>query len=235
MIMRERHRVEISGVVQGVGFRPFVHRLACELKLSGWTGNSLSGVVVEFEGPADACAAFLHRVRSDAPPRAGIRGITASRLPVDGGSDFVIRHSSAGGAAATTEIMPDLAPCADCVSEILDPGDHRYGHPFTNCTQCGPRFSIVLSLPFDRERTTMRAFSMCPQCREEYESPGNRRFHAQANACTDCGPQLAFADSSGRTLGMRADALDLPVVIEIEHGRAKRQVWSRHEFPWASL
>jgi hydrogenase maturation protein HypF len=208
MTMHERQRIEISGAVQGVGFRPFVQRLACELGLAGWAGNSLSGVVVEVEGPPDACAMFLQRLRSDAPPRAVIRGIAASLAPLEGGSDFIIRQSSAADAALTTEITPDFATCADCVREIFDPANRRYAHPFTNCTQCGPRFSIVLSLPFDRERTTMRAFPMCRQCREEYESPGDRRFHAQANACPDCGPQLAYADAGGRTLSTRGEALE---------------------------
>ena len=204
----ERHRLEISGSVQGVGFRPFVHRLATELNLSGWAINVRSGLVVEMEGPADSCAAFLLRVRSDAPPHASVRDIAATPLPVQGGSDFHIRESTLGEATAACVIVPDLAPCAACVREILDPANRRHGYPFTHCTQCGPRFSIVLALPYDRERTTLRGFPMCAACREEYESPGDRRFHSQPNACPDCGPRLEFADASGRTLALRGEALE---------------------------
>jgi len=215
---RERHRLEITGTVQGVGFRPFVHRLADELNLSGWAGNARSGLVVEMEGAADSCADFLRRLRSEAPPHATVRDIAASRLPLQGGSAFLIRESTIGETSAAGEITPDLAPCDACVREIFDPANRRHAYPFTNCTQCGPRYSIVLALPYDRERTTMRGFPMCPACREEYESPADRRFHAQPNACRDCGPQLAFADASGRTLALREEALE-QAARAIESGR----------------
>lgn len=208
MTARERHRVEITGAVQGVGFRPFVHRLAGELALAGWASNSLSGLVIEIEGSPESCAAFVRRVRSDAPPHASVRAVLPSTIPLQGEEGFVIRESSVEQTAATAEIAPDLATCADCLHEFLDPTNRRHGYPFTNCTQCGPRFSIVLALPYDRERTTMRGFAMCAQCREEYESPGDRRFHAQPNACPQCGPRLAFADSEGRTLATREEALE---------------------------
>lgn len=218
MTLRERHRIEIAGAVQGVGFRPFVHRLAAELKLAGWARNARSGLVVEIEGTAAACAAFLQRVRSDEPAHAKVRDVTTAQLPLQGGEGFLIRESSIEASAATAEIVPDLATCAECVSEIFDPANRRHGYPFTNCTQCGPRFSIVLALPYDRERTTMRGFPMCAACREEYESPGNRRFHAQPNACPDCGPQLALADATGRALGTREQALE-QAALAIESGQ----------------
>lgn len=218
MASHERHRLEITGAVQGVGFRPFVHRLATELNLSGWAVNARSGLVIELEGTADSCAAFLRRVRSDAPSHAAVRDIAATCLPIQGGKDFLIHESSMVETTATGEIVPDLAPCDACVREIVDPANRRHGYPFTNCTQCGPRFSIVLSLPYDRERTTMRAFPMCTSCLEEYKSPGDRRFHAQANACPDCGPRLEFADASGRTLASRGEALE-QAARAIESGR----------------
>lgn len=218
MASNERHRLEITGTVQGVGFRPFVHRLAAELNLSGWAVNARSGLVVEMEGAADSCAAFLCRVRSDAPPHAAVRDIAATRLSIQGGNDFLIRESTIVETTATGEVVPDFAPCAACVREIFDPANRRHGYPFTHCTQCGPRFSIVLSLPYDRERTTMRDFPMCTACLEEYESPGDRRFHAQANACPDCGPRLEFADASGRTLALREEALE-QAARAIESGR----------------
>ena len=215
---RERYRLEISGTVQGVGFRPFVHRLADDLKLAGWAGNTRSGLIVEMEGTADSCADFLRRLRADAPPHATVRDIAASRLPLQGGNAFLIRESMIGETSATGEIGPDLAPCDACVREIFDPANRRHAYPFTNCTQCGPRYSIVLALPYDRERTTMRGFPMCPACREEYESPTDRRFHAQPNACPDCGPQLEFADVSGRVLATREHALE-QTARAIESGR----------------
>jgi len=218
MSARERHRLAITGAVQGVGFRPFVHRLAHELKLAGQAGNTRAGLVIEIEGTAEACADFLRRLRSESPPHAMVRDIAAVRLPLQGGDDFVILKSSIEETGVTAEILPDLATCAACVSEIFDPTNRRHAYPFTNCTQCGPRFSIVLALPYDRERTTMRGFPMCAACREEYESPGDRRFHAQPNACPTCGPQLAFADAEGRVLATREEALE-QAALAIEMGQ----------------
>ncbi|MCB1235983.1 MAG: carbamoyltransferase HypF, partial [Verrucomicrobiae bacterium] len=200
------------GAVQGVGFRPFVFRLATELNLAGWARNALAGLVVEIEGPPEDCAAFLERVEKNPPPFATVRHIAHSPRPVEGGSGFRIHHSrlesAAGTEAANTEILPDLATCPDCLREIFDPANRRHLYPFTNCTQCGPRFSIVLALPYDRERTTMRGFPLCAACRDEYESPGDRRFHAQPNACPDCGPRLEFTDPSGHRLATRGEALE---------------------------
>jgi len=204
----ERHRLEIAGAVQGIGFRPFVYRLACQRELSGWARNSLTGLTVEIEGAPDACAEFLSEIRDRPPPNSTVREVVDSRLPIKGSVDFVIRESQVEPIGATTEILPDLATCPDCVREIFSPENRRHHYPFTNCTQCGPRFSIVNSLPWDRQRTTMRGFEMCPACRAEFASSGDRRFHAQPIACPDCGPQLTFADETGRMLAEREEALE---------------------------
>jgi hydrogenase maturation protein HypF len=209
MAGRERHQLHITGLVQGVGFRPCVHRLATELGLVGHAFNTGSGLVVEIEGEAEACSEFLRRVRSEAPPHAEVRDIAITRAALQGGSDFQILASNEDQGSAAAEAMPDLAPCGDCLSEIFDPANRRHAYPFTNCTQCGPRFSITLALPYDRERTTLRGFVMCAKCREEYADPGDRRFHAQPNACPQCGPQLAFADPTGRVGATREEALEV--------------------------
>lgn len=204
----QRHQLRITGRVQGVGFRPLVHRLAAELRLAGHAFNTSSRLEVEIEGEAEACAEFLRRVRCETPPHAEVRDIAVADMALRGGAEFRILESSHEDSAATAEIMPDLAPCPACLNDIFAPTNRRHGYPFTNCTQCGPRFSIVLAMPYDRERTTMRGFPMCAPCHEEYASPGDRRFHAQANACPQCGPQLAFADAAGRVLATRAEALE---------------------------
>lgn len=218
MAKRERHRLEIAGAVQGVGFRPFAHRLAVELDLAGWAMNSLQGVDIEIEGDAVTCADFVRQVRESPPPNAVVRHISVTRLPVEGTTGFEIRQSEIRAGEGATEMLPDLATCPDCIREIFDPGNRRYHYPFTNCTRCGPRFSIVRALPWDRERTTMDPFEMCPACREEFESPGDRRFHAQPNACPDCGPQFAFADAAGRTVAYGGEALE-NAARAIEAGR----------------
>jgi len=204
----ERFRLEISGAVQGVGFRPHVFRLASEKNLAGWVGNSSAGLTVEIEGPADACADFLHAIRSAPPPNASVHDINVSRCRLEGAAHFVIRASTLEPGDAATEILPDLATCPDCIREIFDPANRRYLYPFTNCTQCGPRFSIIKSLPWDRENTTMRGYAMCAACRSEFDSPGDRRFHAQPNACAECGPTLAFTDEHGSEHAIDEEALE---------------------------
>ncbi len=195
-----RVQVLIEGVVQGVGFRPFVHRLATELGLSGFVGNDSTSVFVEVEGAEPGVSAFLARVRSDAPPLAYVASVRATPLPptADGesarGFRIVASESSDG---ARTLVPPDTAVCDDCVRELFDPADRRYRHPFITCTNCGPRFTIIESLPYDRPATTMAGFPMCPACRQEYEDPADRRFHAQPVACPDCGPRLWFEDAAG--------------------------------------
>ncbi len=187
-----RLRVEIHGAVQGVGFRPFVYRLAAELGLAGWVINDTAGVFIEVEGNESKLDEFLRRLSSEAPPRALIQSLNAAWLAPAGYAQFEIRHSDGQG-SKTVLVLPDIATCPDCLREVLDPADRRYGYPFTNCTNCGPRFSILQALPYDRPNTTMRRFVMCPACQAEYDSPLNRRFHAQPNACAVCGPRLSVS------------------------------------------
>lgn len=186
-----RLRIEIHGAVQGVGFRPFVYRLASELQLSGWVLNDTRGVFIEVEGPHPDLLAFVQRLPVEHPPAALIHTLTTAWLPANGDSGFTIRHSEDRG-APTALVLPDLGTCPDCLAEVFAAGDRRHTYPFTNCTNCGPRFTIVEALPYDRPNTTMRRFTMCPACQTEYEDPHNRRFHAQPNACPVCGPQLAL-------------------------------------------
>jgi hydrogenase maturation protein HypF len=203
---RLRLRISIQGAVQGVGFRPFVYRLARALGLAGWVENSGQGVTIEVEGPEPDLAEFRRRLVEEPPPRALLGGVEARRLDAVGEAGFVIRDSDRSGARSAF-VLPDVATCADCLRELLDPADRRYRYPFVNCTSCGPRYSIVLELPYDRERTTMARFTMCRRCRVEYEDPGDRRFHAEPNACPACGPQLELLDERGRRLERRDGAL----------------------------
>ena len=177
--------------MQGVGFRPFVYRLAAELGLHGWVINDTEGVFIEVEGAEAALARFLDRLPAETPPRAIVQSLSSTWLPPVGYAQFEIRHSDSAG-AKTALILPDVATCPDCLGELLDPDDRRHRYPFTNCTNCGPRFSIIEALPYDRPNTTMRRFTMCPACQAEYDSPLDRRFHAQPNACPVCGPRLTL-------------------------------------------
>ncbi len=186
-----RVAVTVSGVVQGVGFRPFVHRLARKLKLSGWVQNTPQGVAIELEGAAAALEEFLKRLKSEAPPHASLDPLEARWLAPVGISGFEIR-ASAAGSRPTATVPPDIAICDECLAELLNPADRRFRYPFTNCTHCGPRFTIIESLPYDRPRTTMARFQQCPACLAEYQDPADRRYHAQPNACPVCGPQLAL-------------------------------------------
>jgi hydrogenase maturation protein HypF len=202
----QRLRTSVAGAVQGVGFRPFVHRLAHDLSLTGWVTNSARGVTIEVEGPPPALARFLERLKRERPPLSAIDEIRAEYLEPAGFARFEIRESEATG-EKTAVVLPDVATCPDCLREIFDPADRRHLYPFTNCTNCGPRYSILERLPYDRPNTTMKRFVMCPECRSEYEDPRDRRFHAQPNACPACGPQLELWDASGATLDRRDDAL----------------------------
>jgi hydrogenase maturation protein HypF len=201
-----RVRARVDGTVQGVGYRPFVYRLADELGISGWVLNDERGVLVEAEGPPDAVAAFVARLSSDAPPLAEVRGVQAEAVDVVGATGFQIVASERGG-AATAPVTPDSATCADCLGELADPGDRRHRYPFLNCTNCGPRFTIVQGIPYDRPTTTMAAFEMCGACRAEYEDPLDRRFHAQPNACPDCGPRARLLERDGTPVEGAADAV----------------------------
>jgi hydrogenase maturation protein HypF len=188
--------LRVSGIVQGVGFRPFVHALATRHGLQGYVLNDSGGVVIEVEGPADRVEAFPGRLRAEAPPASRIFSIDASRHEPAGYRGFEIRHSLIRE-GRDVPIPPDIATCGDCLREVFDPADRRHRYPFTNCTNCGPRFTLAKDVPYDRPRTTMAAFTMCALCRAEYENPSDRRFHAQPNACPACGPRLALLDAAG--------------------------------------
>src|SRR5258708_40317498 len=188
-----RCRVQVEGIVQGVGFRPFVHAIAHRLGLSGMVGNDDTGVFIEVEGPVALVGRFQEALAREAPPLAVIEGISARPVPPTGGQGFFIAGSVCGGQPRTF-ISPDIATCDDCLSELADPGDRRYRYPFVNCTNCGPRFTIVRGVPYDRPSTTMASFPMCERCRAEYDDPSDRRFHAQPNACPECGPSLRLVD-----------------------------------------
>jgi hydrogenase maturation protein HypF len=199
-------RITITGVVQGVGFRPFIYRLATEIGLMGWVNNSSQGVRIEVEGAEEEISAFISRIQTEKPPLAIIQRLETASIPHNGASDFVIQHTDSTG-EKTTLILPDVATCPECLRECLDPNDRRFLYPFTNCTNCGPRFSIIESLPYDRPNTTMKQFEMCDDCRAEYENPLDRRFHAQPNACPVCGPHLELWDADGTVLATHQDAL----------------------------
>ena len=185
----KRVRVRLRGIVQGVGFRPFVHHLAGKFGLAGYVLNSSAGLVAEVEGDGPAVDAFLGALGAEAPPLAWIQEMAVEALPLVGGAGFEIRHS----ATETGEfalISPDVATCPECLRDCREPGNRRFGYPFTNCTNCGPRYTIIRDIPYDRASTTMAEFRMCAECRMEYGDPGNRRFHAQPNACPVCGPEI---------------------------------------------
>jgi hydrogenase maturation protein HypF len=194
---RRRLRLAVAGAVQGVGFRPFVYRLAEELGLAGWVANDPRGVRIEVEGEAAVLHRFRARLAAERPPLSEIHRVESAWLRAEAGPEagsgaaFEIRQSDAAG-ARTAVVLPDAATCPACLAEVLDPADRRHRYPFTNCTHCGPRFTIVRALPYDRPNTTMAGFVMCPDCRREYQDPRDRRFHAQPNACPVCGPRLAL-------------------------------------------
>jgi len=203
---RARLLVAVRGAVQGVGFRPFVYRLAEELSLTGWVQNSPAGVELEVEGERAGVARFLLRLEAERPPLASIQGVESRWLEPHGATTFEIRPSAQGGESRAL-VLPDIATCADCRAEIFDPTARRHRYPFTNCTNCGPRYSIIEGLPYDRAKTTMRRFTMCEACRAEYEDPRDRRFHAQPIACFACGPRLRASDGDNRELGRDEAAL----------------------------
>ena len=201
-----RWRFQIRGAVQGVGFRPFVFRLAEEESLCGWVENSPRGVTLEVEGDPEELASFRRRLENELPPNARISGLELTKLDPAGFSDFTIRKSDHSGPRTAT-VLADIATCEQCRAEVFDPANRRFRYPFTNCTHCGPRFSIIAALPYDRANTSMARFAMCPDCLREYTDPRDRRFHAQPNACPVCGPQLALWDGGGRELAAGGEAL----------------------------
>jgi hydrogenase maturation protein HypF len=191
-----RTRVQVEGVVQGVGFRPFVYSLATRLGLAGHVGNDAAGVFIEVEGAPPLVVDFLALLERDAPPLARIEAVRTTALEPGGGAGFAIVASDPGGRRQAL-VSADSATCADCLAELADPGDRRFGYPFINCTNCGPRFTIVRDVPYDRPLTTMAGFALCAACAAEYHDPGDRRFHAQPVCCPDCGPRLQLLDAAG--------------------------------------
>jgi len=187
----QRLHIVVQGIVQGVGFRPFVYTQALHWGLSGFVLNNSIGVVIEIEGEEQALAGFQHALHNELPPLARIVAITCESVPLHHESNFVIIHSETGTERRAL-ISPDTATCTACLREIYDPADRRFHYPFTNCTNCGPRFTIIQDVPYDRDKTTMSVFPMCPACQQEYADPLNRRFHAQPNACPVCGPQFSL-------------------------------------------
>ena len=203
-----RQHFTVTGVVQGVGFRPFVHRIATELGLAGFVGNDSGAVFLEVQGERARVDEFARRLRAEAPPLARISTVTVTDLALEteatafAGEFRIVKSRAVTGAA--TPIPPDIAVCDDCVGELFDPHDRRYRHPFVTCTNCGPRFTIIRELPYDRPATTMSGFAMCDRCAAEYHDPADRRFHAQPIACPDCGPSLRFSSVSGEVTGSDA-------------------------------
>ncbi|MBX3063630.1 MAG: carbamoyltransferase HypF [Anaerolineae bacterium] len=204
-----RIRITVQGAVQGVGFRPFIYRLATDLHIGGWVSNTAQGVTIEAEGADNALQSMLSRIEQEKPPLALINSIRHIFIAPMGESAFSIQHQTeqTANTPKSALILPDVAICPDCLRELFDPTDRRYRYPFINCTHCGPRYSIIESLPYDRPNTAMRQFEMCEECRAEYENPLDRRFHAQPTACPHCGPHLELWDAEGAVLASDHDAL----------------------------
>jgi len=200
--------IRVQGIVQGVGFRPFIYRLATGLGIKGQVSNTEQGVIIKAEGEKGTLKRFIEEIKGKSPPLSKISSVHSSSIGPCHFTSFEIVKSKKGG-KVKTEISPDVATCNECLKEILDPKDRRHGYAFTNCTNCGPRYTIIESLPYDRPNTSMKHFPMCKRCKKEYEDPLNRRFHAQPNACPDCGPHLFFVDETGSRRG--ADPLRLAV------------------------
>ncbi|SMC21232.1 Hydrogenase maturation protein, carbamoyltransferase HypF [Desulfacinum hydrothermale DSM 13146] len=203
---QRRIRIQVDGIVQGVGFRPTVYQLARSLDLVGWVRNDSEGVEIEVAGPSDRVQAFVSRLPQEAPPLAKIVRLEVKERPWEPGDGFHIQASERTG-SRTTLISPDVSICEDCRRELLDPSDRRFRYPFINCTNCGPRYTIIRDVPYDRDNTTMDCFPMCAACRAEYEDPRNRRFHAQPNACWQCGPLVWLEDAQGHRLAEKDEAV----------------------------
>ncbi len=219
--MRTRRRLEVTGVVQGVGFRPFVHRLACDLQLGGFVRNDVGRVHIEVEGPESSVTLFRALLREQSPPLAAIDTIVAEVMAPHGEASFRIEASADGSpdVEPPVRVVPsDVATCDDCLAELFDPADRRYRHPFITCTNCGPRFTIITELPYDRPNTTMTRFELCPTCSAEYHDPADRRFHAQPLACPACGPRLRYENGGGFTTA-GSDAVIAAVQADLAAGK----------------
>ena len=226
----QRVRIDVEGTVQGVGFRPFVYRLARELELSGWVRNTMNGVSIEAEGSSQAVDTFLQRLQTDAPAPACVESIHRHVVPVLDDRGFAIHRSTEPGRRALV-IPPDLATCAGCLRELADSSDRRFRYPFLTCTQCGPRFSLLRAMPYERSNTTMSTFPLCPDCQGEYDAEANRRFHAEPMACPACGPRVGLWDDQGRETArgeaalQRAEALLRAGLILAVKGLGGFQLW----------
>jgi hydrogenase maturation protein HypF len=213
--MNRRVHIAVRGAVQGVGFRPFVYRLASELHLTGWVSNSPHGVIIEAEGTEESVRALIFRLEADKPVHAFITGMESTILAPRDYEDFRILQSRTDENPSAI-VLPDIATCDECLAEIRDPENRRYRYAFTNCTHCGPRYSIIESLPYDRARTSMKRFTMCADCMQEYEDPSNRRFHAQPNACPRCGPQMELWDRHGFVCAREHAAMEAAVRLILD-------------------
>src|SRR5690348_2085506 len=189
--MLSAYSISVHGVVQGVGFRPFVYRLARANRLTGWVLNAEQGVEIHIEGEEKSLSSFLEEMQMHSPPAADIVHVQAQRAEISGLQEFTIRESNSER-QPTVRISPDLPVCHDCLRELFDVQDRRYQYPYINCTNCGPRYSVIRSLPYDRPNTTMAAWLLDAPCENEYQNPGDRRFHAQPVACSACGPHYSF-------------------------------------------
>jgi hydrogenase maturation protein HypF len=205
----QRLHLEIQGTVQGVGFRPFVYQIATDLGLMGWVKNTTSGVIIEVEGGRSPLNLFIEKLKCELPPHASIERLVTTELKPFSFEEFTIKASQSG--LKTAIVLPDLATCSACIADIFDPENRRFHYPFTNCTHCGPRYSIIETLPYDRPLTSMVDFSMCVDCQREYENPGDRRFHAQPNACSNCGCQLEFWGQKGEVIAQKEAALNTTI------------------------
>ncbi|MDH5724273.1 MAG: carbamoyltransferase HypF, partial [Nitrospira sp.] len=214
--LAQRVRIEVEGTVQGVGFRPFVYRLAHELGLTGWVQNTRNGVFIEAEGGVAAVETFLQRMRTDAPPSASVETMSTTVVPVRDAAGFSINQRTESGQRALV-IPPDLATCADCRRELDDPHDRRHRYPFLCCTQCGPRYSLLTAIPYERSNTTMAGFTLCSACAAEYGAETNRRFHAEAIACPTCGPSLCLWNEHGHDVTDGEEAVQRAVSL-LEQG-----------------
>jgi len=213
--MQTRISIVIRGAVQGVGFRPFIFRLASSMGLNGFVLNSPQGVFIEAEGDKIVLDNFIIRIGNEKPVNSIIQSMEFTYLDPAGYEKFEIRESGKNGKASAF-ILPDIAVCKECLDEMNNPYDRRYLYPFINCTHCGPRFSIIESLPYDRPNTSMSSFGMCDKCLAEYNDPSNRRFHAQPIACPDCGPHIELTDRNRKILSVKLDALKQAVNSVLE-------------------
>src|SRR6478736_4089585 len=201
---REHRRIRVTGTVQGVGFRPFVHRAATGLGLAGWVANDSAGVLIDVEGTRDDLDLLVRTLTESPPPLARVATVSVEASLAPTGADAFRIVATRVHGPRTAPVSVDTAPCGACLAEMFDPADRRYRYPFINCTNCGPRYTIVRAVPYDRPATTMAGFAMCPACRTEYDDPADRRFHAQPNACPVCGPQLAWRQPDGTVVAAGA-------------------------------